>query len=333
MLVGVSALAIGLGIAFGSTGAAIGLLIGGITLLVVGIKDFIESGKLSTEAFVAIEAGILAIGGAIALFTGSWIPLVIAAVVGLVVAVVKNWDKIKAFFKNFFDSFKQEWNDFKSSIQEALDSVSAAWDAFKDYLKSTWNDLTGGIRTFVGGAVSAWSDFTNAIVNAWNKIKDTASSVWNAVVDVVRWAINSMIGKIEGWINSAIGGINWLLSGVSSVVSFLSGKSVSLRINPVSLPRFANGGFPEDGLFLANHNELVGQFQNGRTAVANNEQIVSGIASGVEEANEPLMTAVIAGFAQVISAIDRNGGSNGYDISALSREVSKYQARTARAIG
>ena len=49
---------------------------------------------------------------------------------------------------------------------------------------------------------------------------------------------------------------------------------------------FATGGFPEDGLFMANHNELVGKFSNGKTAVANNDQIVSGITSGVSQANQ-----------------------------------------------
>lgn len=43
------------------------------------------------------------------------------------------------------------------------------------------------------------------------------------------------------------------------------------------LPQYANGGFPEDGLFMANHSELVGKFSNGKTAVANNNQIASGI--------------------------------------------------------
>ena len=45
-------------------------------------------------------------------------------------------------------------------------------------------------------------------------------------------------------------------------------------------PAYEIGGFPEDGLFMANHNELVGRFSNGRTAVANNDQI----AEGIEEA-------------------------------------------------
>ena len=54
----------------------------------------------------------------------------------------------------------------------------------------------------------------------------------------------------------------------------------------MSIPRFQTGGFPEDGLFMANHNELVGRFSNGKTAVANNEQIVEGITGGVYAANQ-----------------------------------------------
>jgi len=47
---------------------------------------------------------------------------------------------------------------------------------------------------------------------------------------------------------------------------------------------FATGGFPEDGLFFANSGEMVGKFSNGKTAVANNAEIVEGIASGVRRA-------------------------------------------------
>lgn len=48
-------------------------------------------------------------------------------------------------------------------------------------------------------------------------------------------------------------------------------------------PKYAVGGFPEDGFFYANHNELVGKFSNGKTAVANNEQITDGIKQAVIE--------------------------------------------------
>lgn len=48
-------------------------------------------------------------------------------------------------------------------------------------------------------------------------------------------------------------------------------------------PKYAVGGFPEDGFFYANHNELVGKFSNGKTAVANNDQITDGIKQAVIE--------------------------------------------------
>lgn len=47
---------------------------------------------------------------------------------------------------------------------------------------------------------------------------------------------------------------------------------------------YATGGFPEDGFFFANHNELIGTFDNGKTAVANNEQITNGIYQAVLQA-------------------------------------------------
>jgi hypothetical protein len=63
----------------------------------------------------------------------------------------------------------------------------------------------------------------------------------------------------------------------------------------VDVPTYSTGGFPEDGFFYANHSEMVGSFNNGKTAVANNAQIVEGIKQGVYEA---------------MMAAKGNGGSN-----------------------
>lgn len=60
-----------------------------------------------------------------------------------------------------------------------------------------------------------------------------------------------------------------------------------------TLPKYAAGGFPEDGLFMANHSELVGKFSNGRTAVANNDQITKGIAEAVRPAVYEAMTSAL----------------------------------------
>lgn len=53
---------------------------------------------------------------------------------------------------------------------------------------------------------------------------------------------------------------------------------MTMKTNATTLiPAYATGGFPEDGLFFANHSELVGKFSDGKTAVANNQQITDGI--------------------------------------------------------
>ncbi len=52
------------------------------------------------------------------------------------------------------------------------------------------------------------------------------------------------------------------------------------------IPQYKKGGFPEDGLFYANHTELVGKFSNGQTAVANNGQITQGISDAVQRGNQ-----------------------------------------------
>ena len=64
----------------------------------------------------------------------------------------------------------------------------------------------------------------------------------------------------------------------------------------------------EFGLFMANHSELVGKFSNGKTAVANNDQIVSGISDGVSSANDKVVSAVLAIGDAIVDAI--NSGSS-----------------------
>ena len=65
------------------------------------------------------------------------------------------------------------------------------------------------------------------------------------------------------------------------------GEGGNVALPGMNVPAYANGGFvPRGDLFIANESspEFVGSIGN-RTAVANNNQIVQGIASGVQHAN------------------------------------------------
>lgn len=118
MLIGTSLLAAGLALAFGSVGAAVGLLVGGVALLVAGFKDWIEKGTLTNESLYAIEGGLLAVGAGISLLTGTWIPLLIAGLAGLLIAISQRADEINAAVDNFFQGVITKFNNFINNIEE-----------------------------------------------------------------------------------------------------------------------------------------------------------------------------------------------------------------------
>lgn len=102
--------------------------------------------------------------------------------------------------------------------------------------------------------------------------------------------LNQMLSRMETFTNRWRSAINDMFDdmafGWKNAVFRSDGSYSYNRLSMGQIQRFAQGGFPEDGFFYANHNELVGQFSNGKTAVANNEQIIEGIAGGVAVANE-----------------------------------------------
>jgi hypothetical protein len=88
--------------------------------------------------------------------------------------------------------------------------------------------------------------------------------------------------------------------------------------NHYSGGEYATGGFPENGFFYANSNELVGRFSNGKTAVANNEQITQGIAQAVYNA--------------IVSA-NQQQGDNNFNLYIDGRQVNASVEKVKREKG
>lgn len=131
------------------------------------------------------------------------------------------------------------------------------------------------------------------IINVWNTLKTKTTEIWKDIKNnAIIKPINGIISAINGMLSGVGDGINGMINALNSIhfdipdwVPGLGGKSFSFNLSNITMPKipmlevsaYAMGGFPEDGFFYANHNELVGKFSNGRTAVANNEQITTGI--------------------------------------------------------
>ena len=293
MLGGIALIVGGLAIVLGATGAAIGMLIGGIVLLVVALHEWITTGELSTETFVALAAGILLVGGAIALLTGSWIPLVVAAVAVVGLTIYKYWDKIKGWLSDAWAKVKEVFTNIANKVKETVANI---WDKISNVI----NKVTEKVSTFRSNIKQRFDDIRDKITG----VADSIRSAWESLV---------------GWFHSIhIPTFHW--DGWTSTVISILGRNFTISLPNIGF--YANGGFPEDGLFMANHGELVGQFSNGRTAVANNEQIIEGIKAGVYDA--------------VLSAMNNSNG-NGQRIELfvdgrkMTDVVTKYQRQNARA--
>lgn len=328
MLKGIAITVAGLTIAFGTVGAAIGLLIGGVTLIVVSLHDMITTGEVTTEAFAALEIGIFAVGGAIALLVGGWIPLVVAAGVALVAAIVTHWDEIKAKLSAIWDGIKEGaakmWGNMKEDAAQTWELIKEKWHGAGEWFNTTV------VQPVVGFFTNAWESIKSAFETAFTWIGNFAKSI-----------LNGVISKVEGFINNVISGINGLIGGFNKVVTWAGdvlGKDwngVTLVQN-VTLPRlYASGGFPEVGeVFIAREHgaEMVGSIGN-RPAVASNGQIVQGISYGVRDANTEVVNAIYAVAVQIIRAIEERDDGVYLDGERVTARVTQTQSQRSRMYG
>ena len=287
MLAGISALAGGLAIAFGPTAAAIALVVGGLAMLVVGIKDVIENG-FTLENTLTIIAGLLAAGIGISLLTGSWIPLLIAGFVAALVALVsftghgeeliqglkKIIDGFGKFFKGVFtgdlklaaEGAKQIWAGLKQTWNAIVNSIKDAWSAFITWLQGK-NPALAAIFETIGKLFSdqynAWKKILSGLITFLTGVfTGDWKKAWNGVLDILKGVWNLIVGTVEGAINFIIDGINLLISALNKIhfevpdwVPLVGGKSFGINITPVSrvsLPRLASGAvIPPNREFMA----------------------------------------------------------------------------------
>jgi hypothetical protein len=139
------------------------------------------------------------------------IGLVIAAVVGIVVLVVKYWDQIKG-------AVAAGWNWIKGV-------TSKVWDFIVDFLKEHWDLIVLVILGPIGFIVAQ-------IIKHWDEVKQWTSNAWNAVVGFVSKSAINARNAVVGWISSTVNFVRGLpgrlLSAIGNLGSLLynAGRNV-----------------------------------------------------------------------------------------------------------
>ncbi|KAB1363897.1 DUF2207 domain-containing protein, partial [Bacillus thuringiensis] len=143
-------------------------------------------------ALAPIVAVITSIGWAM---TGlvAIIPIIVALVVALGVAIYKNWDDIKQwtidawnaigeFLVGVWDGIVQWASETWNSISE---STSEVWNSIKEYLIELWNGIVESLSEIWNSIVETTTEIWNSIVEyltgIWDGVVETLSEVWNSI--------------------------------------------------------------------------------------------------------------------------------------------------------
>ena len=141
----------------------------------------------------------------------------------------------------------------------------------------------------------------------------------------------SNYGNVAGGNGNSSGG--WLSNIGNTIGSLFGGRSATDSSVSISIPAYASGGFPTEGqMFIAREAgaEMVGNIGR-RTAVANNDQIVSGIAGGVAEANEEQNVLLREQNSLLRAILEKDSGVY-LDGKNLTHSVEKYQRERGRVL-
>lgn len=250
-----------------------------LSKIVGSIVGFTENIKKLKTAFTGISSIIKSVIGLLNAKIVI-IGLIIAAVVLLVVTIVKNWDKIKevtsklvssvgkffnkigkffsdtfvnmqielAKLKNWFIQIFQNIDDFFSNI--FMIDFTEKFGFFGEILNfamanfqnfyDSIKQILQGIIDFVAGV------FTGDWSRAWEGIKNILGGIFNGLLAIVKIPLNGIIGflnMIIGAINTLIGGINSIGFDVPDWVPGLGGKKFGFNIPRIgTLAYLAKGG-------------------------------------------------------------------------------------------
>ena len=234
-----------------------------------------------------------------------------------------TWETIKIIW-----GIVSDWFD-TNVIQPVASFFSGLWDGISSWAIKSWNKIS---TVFSG--IAAWFDANviRPIVGFFTDLWTDITVIFGKVVGFFKGIINGVLSGLNSAISYAFGGINSILRSIRgfSIAGFTPFSGLR-EISVPQIPMLADGGFVDQGqLFIAREAgaEMVGSIGR-RTAVANNDQIVEGIATATREGNEDLINALYAVAQQIIAEMRNqdNGGGGGYDFDRAVRDAQRRNAR------
>ncbi|MCL2210781.1 MAG: hypothetical protein FWB95_02545 [Treponema sp.] len=131
----------------------------------------------------------------------------VAALIAIIVLVVKNWDTIKEAMGKVWEKAKEVFGKIKDFILEIFTKI-------KEFIAGVFEgikNIVSGVGEFFGGVFNKIKD---GATKAWSGIKDTAGKAW----DGIKGAASKAGGFLkDNWKSVAIGMVNPVAGGLTAL--------------------------------------------------------------------------------------------------------------------
>ena len=288
-------------------------------------------------AWTAIKG--LGIVGGIANAISAIIPLIsslanpvtaiVAAIAVAAVAIIKNWDKIKAAWGVAVDFFKKIWSGITEAFKNvgtwisdkfnsAYTAVSNIWSKASGFFSGIWSGIKGAFSNVGSWLGDKFMGAYRGITTGWQKITGFFGSVKEKVVNVFTNLPDKFleIGKnlLSGLGNGLVEGAKAVIEKAKKIASDVLGAVKSFFGVASPSKEFAKiGGFLMAGM-------AKGIDDNVGSVIAS-----MGNLQNVVDANTPSMSFNAEGNAGAIRMIDgitmNIYGAQGQDVNALADAV------------
>jgi len=247
-------------------------------------------------------------------------------------------NKFTEIFGNIETEHNTMWSIMSSYADNKIDWITtmmeAAFTRFS-YLISEFENRLGALDRGVSEtekAISSTEEKISKVKKQMEEVQATANSLNVNTGNSNTTKSNFIEEKIQSTSTSIAESFAEIPKKTSQFVQ-ASAESTASRLEEAfkkreRFGRFKTGGFPEDGWFRASHGEIMGQFDNGQSVVANNQQITDGIADAVYPAVYNAVMAAMAssgGGGDVVVQID---GENVF--KAVRNKDSDFRKRTGK---
>ena len=245
---------------------------------------------------------------------------------------------VKTTFNSIKDYIKGKLDAFVPKVTYSPSGGVEQWRAVATQALRITGQLSDANITALLNQMQHESGGNPSAINNWdiNAKNGTPSKGLMQVIDPTfrAYALAPYNTNIYDPLSNMIAAIRYTVSRYGSLYNgwtkrgYIGYKTGIGAISLSDLPKYSVGGFPEDGLFMANRKELVGQF-NGRNAVVNNYQIESGIEKAVYNGYmraHAQDTREVSVLEEILTAV-----REGKTISIDGREIVRvYDSRKAR---